>query len=106
MSNPDINCLVTQLNQEAIEAAHDGQWDQVIALHERRLSLEKLSPLSPDLIHAIVKCDEWLIVRIKEVQSAIQQNLLEIQNQRRKLTILKHHWGAGSITQSQHLLSI
>jgi len=53
-----------------------------------------------------VKWDQWLIARVRDAQAAIQQNLLEIQDQRRKLEILKRQWGGSSTAQSRHLLTI
>jgi len=99
--------LVEQLAQDAIEAARDGKWDQVIALYDRRVSEGELtSPASPEMIQALVKWDQWLINRIREAQAAILQNLLEIQDQRRKLDALKSQWGGRSPAQVRHLLTI
>jgi hypothetical protein len=102
----DVDCLLEQLTQDAIEAALDGNWDQVSALYERRVLQGPLNHISPGLTQTLVKCDQWLITRVREAQAAIQQNLLEIQDQRRKLEILKRQWGGSSTAQARHLLTI
>jgi len=102
----DVNCLLEQLTHDAIAAARDGQWDRVIGLYDRRMTQLHLNPIAPGLTQALVKWDQWLIARVRDAQAAIQQNLLEIQDQRRKLEILKRQWGGSSTAQSRHLLTI
>jgi hypothetical protein len=102
----DVNCLLEQLTHDAIGAARDGQWDRVIGLYDRRMTQLHLNPIAPGLTQALVKWDQWLIARVRDAQAAIQQNLLEIQDQRRKLEILKRQWGGSSTAQSRHLLTI
>jgi hypothetical protein len=102
----DVDCLLEQLTQDAIEAARDGQWDRVIALYDRRMAQLQLNHIAPGLTQTLVKWDQWLITRVREAQAAIQQNLLEIQDQRRKLEILKRQWGGSSTAQARHLMTI
>lgn len=102
----DSNCLIEQLTRDALEAARDGKWDQVVALYERRVSEGQLEHLSPSTTQALLKQDQWLISRVREAQAAIKKNLLEIQDQRRKLEILKRQWGGNSTAQTGHLLTI
>ncbi|MBA3611990.1 MAG: hypothetical protein H0W49_03555 [Nitrospirales bacterium] len=103
---PEVNYLVEQLTQDAIEAARHGQWDQVIALYDQRLSQGPQSFLSLDTIQVLMESDQWLITRVKEVQAAINQHLNDIQDHRRKLGILKRQWGEDSTTPVRHLLTI
>ena len=102
----DVDCLLKQLTQEAIEAARDGKWDQVIAVYDRRVSQGELKSISPGITRTLVQSDQWLVARVREVQAAIQQNLLDIQDQRRKMEILKRQWGGSSIAQARHRLTI
>ena len=102
----DANNLLEQLTQDAIVAAREGKWDQVIALYDRRVSQGKLKDVSFGITQTLVKLDQWLLTRVCEAQAAIQQNLVEIQDQRRKLQILKRQWGGSSTTQTRHLLTI
>ncbi|MFZ1748399.1 MAG: hypothetical protein WBO24_14305 [Nitrospirales bacterium] len=101
-----VNCLVEQLTQDAIEAARHGQWEQVIALYDQRLSQGPQQSLSLDTIQVLMESDQWLIARVKEVQAAINQHLNDIQDQRRKLGVLKRQWGESPTTPVRHLLTI
>ena len=103
---PEVNCLVKQLTQSALEAARHGRWDQVIALYDQRLSQGSQQFLSLATIQALMESDQWLIARVKEVQTAINQHLNDIQDQRRKLGVLKRQWGENSTTPVRHLLTI
>lgn len=103
---PEVNCLVEQLTQDAIEAARHGQWDQVIILYDQRLSQGPQHFLSSDAIQSLVESDQWLVKRVREAQAAIKTHLNDIQDQRRKLGVLKRQWGVNSTTQVRHLLTI
>ncbi|MDT3779523.1 hypothetical protein PJI16_18320 [Nitrospira sp. MA-1] len=103
---PEINCLVEQLTQDAIEAAKNGQWDQVIVLYDQRLSQGPQQSLTSEAVKFLVASDQWLVKRVREAQAAIQQHLNDMQDQRRKLEVLKRQWGANSTTQVRHLLTI
>lgn len=100
------NYLVEQLTQSALEAARHGQWEQVIALYDQRLSQGPQQSLSLATIQALMESDQWLIARVKEVQTAINQHLNDIQDQRRKLGVLKRQWGENSTTPVRHLRTI
>lgn len=100
------NNLVEQLTQSALEAARHGQWEQVIALYHQRLSQGPQDSLSLDTIQVLMESDQWLIGRVKEVQAAITQHLNDIQDQRRKLGVLKRQWGENPTTPIRHLLTI
>jgi hypothetical protein len=54
----------------------------------------------------ILKLDQWLVTRVREAQLAIQENLFEIQDKRRKLEILKRQWGGTSTAEARHLQTI
>jgi hypothetical protein len=101
-----VNCLVEQLTQDAMEAAQHGQWEQVIALYDQRLSQGPQQSLSLDTIQVLMESDQWLIARVKEVQAAINQHLNAIQDQRRKLDVLKRQWGENPTIPVRHLLTI
>ncbi|HSF09638.1 MAG TPA: hypothetical protein VLA60_09490 [Nitrospirales bacterium] len=101
-----VNCLVEQLTQDAIEAARHGQWEQVIVLYDQRLSQGPQQTLSLNTIQVLMESDQWLIARVKEVQAAINQHLNAIQDQRRKLGVLKRQWGENPTTPVRHLLTI
>lgn len=103
---PEVNCLVEQLTQDAIEAARHGQWDQVIALYDQRLSQGPQPSISLDTIQFLMESDQWFITRVKEVQAATKHHLNDIQDHRRKLGILKRQWGENSTTPGRHLLTI
>jgi hypothetical protein len=103
---PDVNSLFEQLTQDAIKAAREGKWDQVIALYNRRISQGQLKHLSPEMSCKILKLDQWLVTRVREAQLAIQENLFEIQDKRRKLEILKRQWGGTSTAEARHLQTI
>jgi hypothetical protein len=102
----EVNCLLEQLTQNALEAARHGQWDQVIVLYDQRLSQGPQQSLSLDTIQVLMESDQWLMARVKEVQAAINQHLNDIQDHRRKLGVLKRQWGENSTTPVRHLLSI
>ena len=102
----DLNCLLERLTQDTMKAARDGKWDQVIALYDRRISQGQVEEISPGTTQALVELDKWLITRVQEAQAAIQQNLLEIQDQRRKLDFLKRQWTGNPNAQARHLLTI
>ena len=102
----DAKCLLEQLTQDAIEAARHGQWDQVIALYDQRMSQGPQQPLSLATIQALIESDQWLIARVKEVQAAINQQLNDIRDQRRKFGVLKRQWGEDPTSPARHLLTI
>lgn len=101
----EVICL-EQLTQSALEAARHGQWEQVIALYDQRLSQGPQQSLSVDTIQVLMESDQWLMARVKEVQAAINQHLTDIQDQRRKLGVLRRQWGEASTTPVRHLLTI
>ncbi|WNM62846.1 hypothetical protein [Candidatus Nitrospira neomarina] len=100
------NYLVEQLTQRVLEAARHGQWDQVIVLYGQRLSQGPQQSLSLPTIQALMESDQWLLARVKEVQAAINQQLNDIQDQRRKLGVLKRQWGEDPTSPVRHLLTI
>ncbi|MDH5698538.1 MAG: hypothetical protein OEZ41_01075 [Nitrospirota bacterium] len=102
----DAKCSLEQLTQDAIEAARHGQWDQVIALYDQRMSQGPPQSLSLKAIQSLVESDQWLITRVQEAQAAIKQHLVDIQDQRRKMAVLKQQWGESSTTPVRHLLTI
>lgn len=101
-----VNDLVIQLATETLEAARNGQWDQAMALYDRRLSVEDSPDISQDTRRKLLECDQWLVGRVQGVRAAIQQTLWDIQEQRRKLKALKRQWAGTSHAQACHLLTV
>lgn len=101
-----INDLVIQLATEILEAARNGQWDQAMALYDRRLSIEDSHGISRETRRNLLKCDQWLMGRVLGVRAAIQQTLGDIQEQRRKLKALKRQWAGTSHAPACHLLTV
>lgn len=87
------------LTQQAVNAAEAGQWDQVTSLYERRGQVLSSTQVSPSLAQRLLKWDRAVQARIQLVQAATHQNILEIQERRRKLLQLKQSW----IHSSDHI---
>jgi len=98
--------LVEQLTRKAFEAAAQGKWSDVVQLYDQRARAGLLEGISPDVAKQLIKYDQWMIVRIREVQALTQQNLGETQEHRRQLEALKRQWVDHSTVQDQHRLSI
>ena len=101
----EVDTLLEQLTQEALEAAKEGKWDQVAKLYDRRAFDGQLVKASPETREKLIQWDQWIITRTKEAQAAVRQSLQGVQNQRRKLDLLKRQWGGTAFVQPRHLLS-
>jgi len=106
MTDPksEMDRRIEQVTQEAIQAAHNGRWDQVITSFTRRNQDGDLAQVSPQTARKLLAWDQWIIERVKGVQSALGQQLLEVQDQRRKLASLKRQFGTTESSAHVHHL--
>ncbi len=104
-TNPD-EAIFEHLTNEAMQAAIQGKWDSVAQFYDRRANAGSLEALSRDVTKKIMKSDEWIITRIRDVQSLIQDQIGDAQQQRRRLDGLKRQWGSQSPVQTSHRLSV
>lgn len=96
-----------ELTQRACESAKKGHWDEVIAYYAQRTQCGMLGQVSPSSAKKLVEWDQWMLRRIKEIHGALQQQILEIQAQRRKLASVKRRYGnVPSGEYSHHLQTI
>ena len=95
-----------QLTSMAMEAATQGKWDSVAQLYDRRARAGSLDTVSRDVAKKLMQCDQWIMTRIREVQTLTQQQLGETQQYRRKLEGLKRQWAGQNLAQARHRLSI
>lgn len=104
-ANPD-EAIFEQLTNEAMEAAIQGKWDSVAHLYDRRAKAGSLEAVPRDVAKQLIKSDEWIITRIRDVQTLIHDQLGESQEHRRRLDGLKRQWGSQSPVQASHRLSV
>ena len=95
-----------QLTNMAMEAAIQGKWGSVAQLYDRRAHAGSLDTVSRDVAKKLMQYDQWIMTRIREVQTLAQQQLGETQQYRRKLEGLKRQWAGQSLVQARHRLSI
>ncbi|MDH5564978.1 MAG: hypothetical protein OEY91_15320 [Nitrospirota bacterium] len=98
--------LLEQLTRKAFEAAKKGKWNDVIQLYDQRVRAGFPDGLSPDVAKQLMKYDQWMVARIREVQALTQQHLGETQGHRRQLEALKRQWVDQQTVHIQHRLSI
>ncbi len=98
--------VVEALTQKAVTAAETGQWDQVVKFYEERENSGHLAKVSPEVAKKLIKCDQWVMTRIREVQALTKQALGEAQEHRRRLEGVKRQWLSQQTTQTHHRLSI
>ncbi len=107
MSEANANeAIFEQLTNQAMEAAIQGKWDSVAHFYDRRANAGSLEALPRDVAKKLMKSDEWIISRIREVQTLMQDQIVESQQHRRRLDGLKRQWGSQSPAQASHRLSI
>ena len=94
-----------QLTNMAMEAAIQGKWDAVAQLYDRRARAGSLKNMSREVAKKLIQYDQWIMNRIREVQTLTQQQLREAQQLRRQLDGFKRQW-ANSPIQARHRLSI
>ena len=103
----EIDRWLEQLTQKAHESAKKGHWDEVIAYYAERNQEVILGQVSPGSAKKLVECDQWMVGRVKEIHGALQQQILAIQDQRRKLASVKRQYGNFSANgHSHHLQTI
>jgi len=95
-----------QLTGMAREAAVQGRWDSVVEFYDRRARIVSLGSVSREVAMKLMQYDQWIMTRIREVQTLVQQQLGEAQQHRRSLEGLKRQWVTHQPAQAQHRLSI
>lgn len=100
----EIDRRLIQLTQDACESAKKGRWDEVIAYYAERGQAGLLGQVSPGCAKKLVEWDEWMIGRVKEIHDALQQQILAIQDQRRKLAGVRRQYGHSSSNGYAHHL--
>jgi len=95
-----------QLTSMAMEAATQGKWDSVAQLYDRRARAGSLHAVPRDVARKLMQYDQWIMTRIREVQTLTQQQLGEAQQHRRRLEGLKRQWAGQNLVQARHRLSI
>ncbi len=98
--------MLERLTRKACTAASHGKWDEVIRLYDQRACEGWLDDVSPDVAGKLMKYDQWVMTRIKEIQALILQQLGETQDHRRKLASVKRQWVGPNAGQARHRLSI
>ena len=95
-----------QLTSMAMEAATQGKWDSVAQFYDRRVRAGSLDTVPRDVAKKLIQYDQWIMTRIREVQTLTQQQLGESQQHRRRLEGLKRQWAGHNPVQARHRLSI
>ncbi len=98
--------VLEQLTSMAMEAATQGRWHSVTQLYDRRAQTGFLGNVSQDVANKLIHIDQWIMNRIREVQTLAQQQLGESQQHRRRLEGLKRQWAGQDLDQTRHRLSI
>lgn len=95
-----------QLTSMAMEAATQGKWGSVAQYYDRRARAGSLDTIPRDVAKKLMQCDQWIMTRIREVQTLTQKQIGEAQQYRRRLEGLKRQWAGQSLVQARHRLSI
>jgi len=95
-----------KLTTMAMEAAIQGKWGSVARLYDRRAHAGSLDTVPRDVAKKLMQYDQWIMTRIREVQTLTQQQLGEAQQHRRRLERLKRQWAGQNLVQARHRLSI
>lgn len=98
--------LLEELTRKAFDAAGKGKWNDVIQLYEQRVRAGFPEGLSQDVAKQLMKYDQWMVTRIREVQALTRQHLGETEGHRRQLETMKRKWVAQHTVHPQHRLSI
>jgi len=99
-----VDQFVDQLTQGALKAAKKGRWDQVIACYARRSQEGSLEQVSPETAKKLLACDQWMVERVRGVHEALRQQILDVQDQRRKLLGVKRQYGIQESAGTVHHL--
>ena len=95
-----------RLTSMAMEAAIQGKWGSVAQFYDRRARVGSLDTVPRDVAKKLMQYDQWIMTRIREVQTLTQQQLGEAQQHRRRLEGLKRQWAGQNLVQARHRLSI
>ncbi len=98
--------IFEQLTHKAMEAATLGKWDSVAHFYDRRTNAGSLEGLPRDVAKKLMHIDQWIITRIRDVQTLIQDQLGEAQQHRRRLEGLRRQWGNQSAVHVSHHFSV
>ncbi|MEX0830884.1 MAG: hypothetical protein WD032_11630 [Nitrospirales bacterium] len=98
--------VLERLTGMAMEAATQGKWDSVSQLYDRRARIGGLGSVSQKVATKLIQHDQWILTRIREVQTLIQHQLREAQQHRRSLEGLKRQWVTHQPPQIQYRLTI
>ena len=99
-----VDQRLERLTQEALQAARQGRWDQVITYYAKRVQDDEFAQVSPQMATQLMKWDQWMIRQVKCVQSALHQQILEVQEQRRRLAGMSRQYGIENVCESVHHL--
>ena len=94
------------LTDMALEAARLGKWESVAEVYDRRARIGALDSIPREVAMKLMQYDQWIMTRIREVQSLVQHQLREAEQHRRSLEGLKRQWVTTQPAQAQHRLSI
>jgi hypothetical protein len=95
-----------QLTSMAMEAATQGKWDSVAQFYDRRARAGSLDTVPRDVAKKLMQYDQWIMNRIREVQTLTQLQLGVVQQHRRRLEGLKRQWAGQNLVQARHRLSV
>ena len=95
-----------EITREALVASEAGRWNDVAVLYERRARELSLTNVSPELAQQLIQWDRTVQARARVVQAATQQNIVEVQERRRKLQQLKQGWLRSSVPISRLTRSV
>ncbi len=100
------NSLFEQLTNKAMEAAVQGKWDTVAQFYDRRAKAGSFDTIPRDVAKKLMQIDQWIMIRIREVQTLTLQQLEEAQQHRRQLEGVNRQWASQSPGQAQYRLSV
>jgi hypothetical protein len=99
-----IDQQIETLTRKAVNAAEEGRWNDVIEAYRHRWEEGRLEQISPAMAQRIIALDQWILQKVKMVQAATTQQMIELQEKRRKLNVLKRQWGTEGFEAGSRLL--
>ena len=97
---------IEQLTQDALSASETGHWDHISSLYQRRALDFVFEDLPPTVIKRLIRMDQIIQERARVVQAATKQNLLELQERRRKLRQWSEPWTSSTQAGSRFAKSV
>ncbi|MCA9472033.1 MAG: hypothetical protein MRJ96_13080 [Nitrospirales bacterium] len=85
------------LTRTILSASEAGHWDQVACLYQRRSLEFVLRELPVRVIRRLIDMDTLIQERARVVHAATRQNLLQVQERRRKLLQWKQQWASSPV---------